>query len=129
MVKEEFYRKMIALFASTANAERKQELINAFNTVLDERVDFDALYEKVLKEHTTNSLPPISWFAANKRLKYQPVTNSIYWTASIQTEIGDYDFPIEMRKTEEEIMRAAAKKRWRFISGNRRQVMLDNGLA
>lgn len=120
---------MIALFASTANAERKQELINAFNTVLDERVDFDALYEKVLKEHTNNTLPPMSWFQANKRYKYQPVTNSIYWTAKVRTKMGDYEFAIEMQKTEQEIARAAVKKGWRFISGNREQVRLENGLA
>ena len=129
MVKEEFYKKMLALYASTANAERKQELINAFNTVLDDKVDFDALYETVLKENTTNSLPTMSWFLSKKRNKYSnPVTNSLYWTAQIRTKLGDYDFSIEIKKTEEEVIKAAKLKGWRFIKGNRQQILLENGL-
>ena len=120
---------MIALFASTANAEKKQELINAFNTVLDDRVDFDALYETVLKEHQSNSMPPISWLNSKKRLKYIPVKNSLYWTAQVATPIGDYEFAIEMNYSEEEIMRAATKRGWRYKTGNKRQVLLENGLV
>lgn len=131
MVKEEFYKKMLALYASTANSERKQELINAFNTVLDENVDFDALYETVLRENQTNSLPTMNWFLAKKRNKYSsPVTDSLYWTAQIQTGLGVYEFAIEMKYTEEQVAKAYRKEKgWRFIKGNRQQILLENGLA
>ena len=130
MIKEEFYKKMISLYASTANAERKQELINAFNTVLDDKVDFDALYETVLKEHQSNSMPTTAWLSQKKRFKYSEPANTLYWNALIATNLGEYEFAIEMKYTEEEVAKAyREKKGWRFIKGNRQQVRLENGLV
>lgn len=121
---------MLALYASTANAERKQELINAFNTVLDERVDFDALYESVLKENQTNSLPTMAWFSTRKRYKYNPaLQDTLYWDLTLQTDLGEYTFAIPMRISVEEAKTAYRKKGWHYVSDNRRETQLRYGLV
>ena len=131
MVKEEFYRKMLALYASTANSERKQELVNAMNTVLDDDTDFDALYQTILKEHQSLTMPTPAWLMTHKRRKYNtPVKDSLYWTALVKTSYGDYEFAIEMKYTEEQVAKAYREKRgWTFLKGNRQEVLITNGLA
>ena len=121
---------MIALYASSSNSERKQELINAMNTVLDENTDFDALYDTVLKEHQNYTMPTPAWLMSKKRSKtFSPVTDSIYWTALIKTDLGDYEFAIEMKYTEEQVRNAYKKKGWTFLKGNRQETLMRYGLA
>ena len=125
----QFIQKLLVKYMSHADEEQAMQAKEDLQRLLPTDLDFDYVYDKVLKCYDKRSMP--SYKDLEPYFRYnRPLQDTLYWTALIATNLGEYEFAIEMKYTEEEVARAyREKKGWRFIKGNRQQVRLDNGLA
>ena len=132
MNKHDFIDKMLVKFMSNAKTEQAKQAEEEYEQFLKSTFDFDYLYEKVCTEYNLRSIPLISWLKQHYRTskEYKSDSSNLYWTALFRTKLGDYEFPIEMKYTEQQVADAYRRKLgWQYLKGNRRQVMLENGLA
>lgn len=126
----EFIQRLLVKFMSNADENQAFLAKQDFEKFLPKTIDYDYLYEKVVTEYKLKSMPDIAWLKQHYRNKvYKDFDAGLTWTALIKTDLGDYEFAIEMKYTEEQVRNAYKKKGWTFLKGNRQETLMRYGLA
>ena len=75
MDKSEFIEKIADRYASIMKSEMINLLKEDYNTVLEDNIDFDLLFQTYLEEYTNKTYPPPAWFKQRAKKKIQPISN------------------------------------------------------
>lgn len=69
MDKSEFIEKIADRYASIMKSEMINLLKEDYNTVLEDNIDFDLLFQTYLEEYSNKTYPPPAWFKQRAKKK------------------------------------------------------------